>query len=195
LNRVNHLGGMEEFLKQWDGEQSARPGALAPLCTSIWGHINLEGTPSCIEAAIFVKSHPQFDSALEPGVKQLVHELISLFDCVTYTSCQGHISAVDHSVTEADSVKPRHVGILPRNEAEHQQLFHLLSTAATHVNERMSVRSVWVAVRDQILTSEESDVSCIDVVFADASRDAEDYFVHVDGVYQEFIAALGSFSH
>jgi hypothetical protein len=185
---LNHLYGLKEFIRQWEEEPHDAAGAEPPLTASAEGHINLDGAPGCIEAYIFPRWHPQFESALEEGVKELVQELIARLDCITYTSCQGHPAAM--SGDGARTLTPRHVGILPRNRTEHLYLSGVLTRAAGLANERAAQGHVKAVVRSETLTSEESDRDCLNITFADCGESAEDYFERVEGVYREFINAL-----
>jgi hypothetical protein len=187
---VNHFYGLKNFIRQWEEKPRTLPTVLKPLPKSEEGHINLDGTPTCIEARIFPRWHPQFEVALEEGIKELVCELIEKLDCITYTSCQGHLVADSDSAGQNGPLQPRHVGILPRNSTEHLYLLGVLTKAANKANGRTVEQKIRIVLRSEILTSEESDRKSLNITFVDSGERVEDYFERVEDVYREFIKEL-----
>ena len=187
---MNHFYGLKNLLRQWEAKPPTLPTASRRLLTSEEGHINLEGTSTCIEALIFPKWHPQFENALEEGIKELVYELIERFDCITYTSCQGHLVASRDSARQNVSLQFRHVGILPRSSAEHLYLLGVLTRASKLANERTKEQKIRIVFRSEVLTSEESAMKCLNITFVDSSERDEDYLERVEDVYREFIKEL-----
>jgi hypothetical protein len=186
---VNHFYGLKSFVESWDEEPSARPLTLGHSSISKDGHINLEGGADCTEAQIFPKWHPQFERALEEGVKELVEELIERLDCITYTSCQGHL-LTDSNAAQNIALQLRQVGILPRNPIEHLYLYGVLARAAKLANDRAQTQKVRIVLTNDILTSEDFDSDCLNITFTDSGNRAGDYFERVEVVYREFIKEL-----
>src|SRR5437879_3910678 len=92
---VNEVMGLREFVAAWDKPEP--PDQVAPYFykTSPRGQINESGRCDITSAPAIPYWHPQFRSALEPGVTGLVVLLTSGGRWISYTSCEGHFDAAD----------------------------------------------------------------------------------------------------
>lgn len=172
----NFLSELDRFLEAWDGE-----GELD--CRNDLGdrgNVNIGGASDSHEASILAKSDPRFLDFIEPGVKRLVRYLVEALDCITYSSCEGHRS------TSISAFRRRHVGIVPRDDAEAEQLRRVLTIAAL----RSASPTVEAAIVDDTLDSESRSIPCIDVVFVNKGEEEECYFRELDGVCNDFLVHL-----
>jgi hypothetical protein len=176
LGSRNFLSELDKFLEAWDGD-----GELdCRNDVGDRGNVNIGGAPDGYEASILAKSDPRFFEYIEPGVRGLVRHLVEALNCITYSSCEGHRS------TSLSAFRRRHVGIVPRHDAEAEGLRRVLTDAA-----RSSARpTVEAAIVDDMLESESRSMLCIDVVFVDKDDDEECYFRELDGVCDDFLAHL-----
>jgi hypothetical protein len=191
---TNNFKGLAAFLKRWDDAEYARRTAAATppkealFKTSPLGNINAAGSPHCVTSTIFDRHHPLFIDSLEAGVRDLTVELIERLDCITYSSCEGHRSVRVPPVREFSY---RKVGIVSRDEDEHQRLTEALDALVQTTNGAdIAPTTVRMDVRRRVLTSEMEDRPCIELVFVSGTDDEEVYFRDVEAVSQTFLRAL-----
>ncbi|MEV7928580.1 radical SAM protein [Kitasatospora sp. NPDC088779] len=123
---VNRMRDVQTFLATWDNPQAARHPAQ--LVTSAFGNINTTGLPgpTAQSADDLDPAHPQWNDAIEPGIKPLVDHLTGRWHLVTYDSCEGH-----HYNDGARKSQTCEVGLLPRDGAEYAATAAALCRAAT----------------------------------------------------------------
>src|SRR5262249_18460259 len=88
--RINRISNMENFMRSWDDPAHPKNSRRAHLRQTSYGNINKTGIPGDYGTEILSRWHPQFDAALEPGVKEIVLILVRRFGWITYSSCEGH---------------------------------------------------------------------------------------------------------
>ncbi|MCT7981945.1 hypothetical protein NG796_01415 [Laspinema sp. A4] len=180
---MTYFSGLKEFIESWDDRfVEANPAEIfrqSPL-----GNINTEGTAACADSPILSKYHRQFKKSIEPGVRDLTIALIFKFNCITYSSCQGHFS------TSKSQMRPRYVGILPRNINEYDDLVEQLTTLIEFTNGVLSQNTVEVVLTPDILESENCVMPCFNLFFISKSADEATYFQEVEAVYQTFLNLL-----
>lgn len=170
--RINRMSRIKDFINDWDAITSLTEDT--PIKTSISDNINIEGTSSCFESFVFTKKHPSFTKAIEAKIRPLVILLVRSYNCITYSSCQGHFSTLDNV-----DLREMHVGILPRSKAEYEYLLDFLIIKANIVNSQVQSSHVIINIKQSVLTSEENETDlvsmpCIDVFFSCIS--SEDYY-------------------
>ncbi|MFE7269406.1 radical SAM protein [Streptomyces sp. NPDC057623] len=120
----NSMGDVAAFLARWNSADE--PRTPLRLNTSTHGNINTVGLPGVHEADDLDPIHPQWDEAIESGVRPLVDVITREWGLVTYDSCQGHpYTGLDLEPTE------RRVGILPRDPDEYAQTAAAMCRAVT----------------------------------------------------------------
>lgn len=181
---VNHVTALADFVWRWDHPE-AKTIQEEPRQAGPNGQINNEAWPSCSSATIYDRHHPRFGDALEPGIRQVVIQLIRQLDCITYSSCEGH-----RAPGPAYRFWPRHTGILPRDEREQRRLARTLLVLAGAANATSGVEAVRIAVRSGVVTSEREARPSLDVVFAAAIEDEDLYFREVEPATRAFLSAL-----
>jgi hypothetical protein len=180
---MTYFSGLKEFIASWDDrfveENPAEIFRESPL-----GNINTNGTAACADSPILSKYHRKFKKSIEPGVRDLTIALILKLNCITYSSCQGHFS------TPKSQMRPRYVGILPRDLAEYHSLFEQLKTVADLTNAQLPQNPVRVVLTPDTLESENCVMPCFNLFFISQSSDEATYFQEVEGVYQTFLNLL-----
>jgi uncharacterized protein len=123
---VNSMRDIAAFLSRWDDPAANR--APARLQRSAYGNINTVGQPGTHEADDLDPRHPQWNAAIEPGVRPLVDAAVRSWRVITYDSCAGH-------VYEGLDLTPRirQFGILPRDRHEYQAVANALCRTAANV--------------------------------------------------------------
>ncbi|WP_254566164.1 hypothetical protein [Oscillatoria sp. HE19RPO] len=180
---MTYFSGLQEFIASWDDrfveENSAETFRESPL-----GNINTDGTAACADSPILSKYHRKFKKSIEPGVRDLTIALILKLNCITYSSCQGHLS------TSKSQMRPRYVGILPRDLPEYHSLFEQLKTVADLTNARLPQNPVQVVLTPDTLESETCVMPCFNLFFISKSANETLYFQEVEAVYQTFLNLL-----
>ncbi|GMV17879.1 MAG: hypothetical protein HS104_30155 [Polyangiaceae bacterium] len=184
----NAIQGLEAFIEAWDASPPA-PASSAAATTgeSVGpdGQINLEGSATCQSAAIFVPSDPSFVGALEPGVRELCLELIGRLDCVTYSSCQGHRAA-----EPGGRYRRRHVGIVPRDQAEASRLEDALERVCSATNRSLPHAVVRVLLVVSQVDGDLGPRPCFDLELFGDGVDEDRYFREVELLTREFLNKL-----
>ena len=182
---LNGVSGLARFREEWDAHKRTSAGRVFENATSGEGHINVEGSARCLSSAIFTPAASEFWNAVEPGIRPLVAFLVEKLDCITYSSCEGHPPSDD-----GYPMRGRHVGILPRDEAEHARLIAALGRAADATASAAERDTVDLRVHEDVIAAEGGDVRCIDVLFVAGSFDWPAYAAKVEGVQASFLAQL-----
>ncbi len=180
-----YLSGVKDFIKSWDDPFVEETGADV-IRESSQGHINTDGTSACYNSPAFTKYHRKFKKSLELGVRDLTVALILKFNCITYSSCQGHRS------TDDAVMRQRYVGILPRNKAEYEYLYGLFQSLAALANSLSGDSPVQVYIQEDTLESENCVMPCFNLFFVGVRGDEETYFQEIEAVYQKLIGIVNA---
>jgi hypothetical protein len=180
---VNRILGIESFLRSW----SVVPEnpVLFPIRRGATGHRNLIGSPQA-PAVILGMWQPQFVESLETGVRDLVLSLIRRFSCVTYSSCEGHVTEDGSAV-----LCGRNVAILCRDAEEHERLRYRLEAAVQRVSTPMTF--VLLQVADNVLETDVADMRCLDLNFVPLTPVPEQYFAELELVYDDLLHQIEHF--
>ncbi|MFB7475602.1 radical SAM protein [Kitasatospora sp. NPDC056184] len=182
---VNRMRDVEDFLATWDNPAAARNPAR--LVTSAFGNINTAGLPGTQVADDLDPTHPQWDDAIEPGIKPLVEHITSRRNLVTYDSCEGH-----QYDDPARKNQTREVGILPRTSAEYTATAAALCRAARRCESAMP-STVRLLVARNNLTCENTGRThpVLDLRLLPATGQADTaYFAALDQATALLVAAL-----
>jgi len=188
VKRVNAVSGLEGFRAEWDagkGNASRANEAEAPTD----GPINIEGSARCQSAAIYTPAAPEFRGSIEARVRPLVLLLVEQLGCITYSSCEGH------PPEEEALMRGRHVGILPRDDADRVRLRELLVAAAAATSPASDRDLVDLQIREDVIASDGPDVHCIDILFVAGSYDWAAYAGKVEAVQAAFLERLQAVAH
>ncbi|MGL4503059.1 MAG: hypothetical protein ACRCU2_28615 [Planktothrix sp.] len=180
---MTYLSGLQEFMASWE-DRFVETTPVEIFRESPLGNINTDGTAACADSPILSKYDRKFKQAIEPGVRDLTVALILKLNCITYSSCQGHIS------TSKSQMRPRYVGILPRNLDEYYNLVEQLTTLTELTNAALPQNPVQVVLTPDILESENCVMPCFNLFFISKSADETTYFQEVEAVYQTFLKLL-----
>lgn len=182
---VNSMRDVAVFVRRWDDPDGERTPAR--LVHSAYGNINTVGKPGTHEADDLDPRHPQWDAAIEPGVKPLVDAAVACWDAITYDSCAGH-------AYEGLDLDPRirQLGILPRNRHEYQLIANALCRTAASVAEQLPDAVVLVIGRTELqCESTGTHTAVLDVRLEPSRPQAwDDYFDHLDRATSLVAAAM-----
>jgi hypothetical protein len=181
---VNRVDGLINFLHRWEHREELRYKELR-FAVADGGNINQEGTSECSESSLLTRWHPSFAASLEAGVRGLVMRLVTQWDCVTYSSCEGH-----RSIAQVPA-RVRHVRMVSRSRAEHLRLGSSLSRLVDATNADLGdpgVRLVWKP--SVILAEEGLEAPGLDLIFEPQSGDERLYWRFLDASYQRCLLQL-----
>jgi hypothetical protein len=182
---MTYFSGLQEFINSWD-DRFVEANPAETFRESPLGNINSQGTAACADSPILSKYHRQFKKSIEPGVRDLTIALILKLNCITYSSCQGHTS------TPKSAMRPRYVGILPRDRREYQDLFNQLKIWADQTNAQLQTNPVQAVLTPDTLESETCVMPCFNLFFISSSLDETRYFQELETVYQTFLNQIKS---
>ncbi|ACY15510.1 peptidase domain-containing ABC transporter [Haliangium ochraceum] len=190
----NHSSNVALLMKLWDtpltGEQQERLAQTAPVKQqrSEFGNLNNEGTPYPSQSCLVARFHPDFESVIEPGVKELLAVVAIDLDLVTYTSCQGH--RYENPDTPTDE---RHVGIIARSAEEHQRVRGLFEDVARELNPGLADSAVEIAIMDHTVRDGDTIYPALDLYLSQREgHSLESYFAELDQASDTLITALRS---
>lgn len=129
----NRIASVHGLLRSWDFPQEAHAKTFA---ISEAGNINFAGVVAGSYAHIFTPGEPEFEAAIEPGVRPLVLAAVCEGGLVTYTSCQGHGYADSELNSEC------HIGILPRTRRELHRAWTAFKRVTLHDGDSLQVSSL-----------------------------------------------------
>ena len=181
----NYIHGLLAFVERWHtrAEQTLPPSGA--LITGEAGNINIDGRPESHESLVMTRWHAEFAESLEPGVRELVLKLVSAWNCITYSSCEGH------PTTPASGRRHRHVCILPRSATEYAALLAALTSLARTANADAGSSGARAKVLQCIVTGDGLEAPSLDLVFSSREGDDDDaYFADLEALYDAVLRAL-----
>lgn len=180
----NRAVGYAGFLRRWQNQQEAGNRELA-FAAGAGGNINFTGRDDCSSSHMLTRWHPSFLASIEPGVRDLVQRLVERWDCVTYSSCEGH-----HS-TSAEPMRPRNVRLGSRSALEHTTLIMRFDALCRGVSPTPGNGAVALQCRESSLhLGDGLEAPSLDLVFARASGDEAAYWLEIDVVYQATLISI-----
>lgn len=176
----NHVAGLVDFLIRWEKQEDESRCRPVELAVSDNGNINLRGAADCYNSLLLTRWHPSFESSIEPGVRDLVMSLIRTWDCVTYSSCEGH--PPQGSVPR----RPRHIGLIARSASEHARLECLLKRLVALTNSSCVDGGFRLRLIQKIVTSDENiEALALDLLFESAASDDAVHDTQIELLYLE----------
>jgi hypothetical protein len=159
---INVFHGARQFMHRWDyfssrKAPSARGRIRTGVSTSSAGNINGGGTAFSSASPIFIFAEDGFLLSIEPGVRALVSYMAGELNLITYTSCEGHLYADERP---ADL---RHIGILPRNDAERARIVQVFERCVSDWNTETRNLPAWPAITMRQLVDREALLSVVDL--------------------------------
>jgi hypothetical protein len=185
-SETNQLDGIDELISAWSDLTHSSNSIDVIKKTGRHGNINQTGEPDCYSGTILSRNHPDFQSAIEPGVRRLVTTLANKWGCVTYTSCEGHRYS-DMNMTPTE----RMVGLIPRTSEEYGSLFKRLRSTVANVNRANSEQGVVVDITAKHLLADIGPTRAIDIVLRRRSgHDWDSYHKCIEPVYTDLVDAF-----
>lgn len=184
---MTYLSGLQALIDSWE-DPFIEPDPADVFQQSPQGNINREGTAACADSPIFVKYHRYFKRSLELGVRDLTIALILKFNCITYSSCQGHPSA------PGTPMRPRYIAIVPRNPQEYEFFFKLFHHLADIANAGFPHSEIKVVIGSDILESDDrAPTPCLTLFFAPTGTNETHYFQEVEPIYQFVLTQVNQY--
>lgn len=87
---VNEASNLLGFLEAWSDPDHERNHMQVASLTTAGGRITGLHDPAPGRGPLVAKHHPRFAELLEPGVRDMVLRLVTTWNLVTYSSCEGH---------------------------------------------------------------------------------------------------------
>jgi hypothetical protein len=185
FERVNRVDGLVDFLRRWDHKGELKCKELR-FAVADGGNINLQGTAECNESLLLTRWHPSFTASIEAGVRELVIRLVNEWDCVTYSSCEGHRS------TAQVPARVRHVRMVSRSKAEHFRLGAMLDQLVGVTNADVGDPGVPLAWKHSVILADDGlEAPGLDLIFEPQSGNESLYWSSLDASYQRCLLNLG----
>lgn len=189
----NQSTQVDLFIRLWDtpidDTVSERLATLAPIqqISSPFGNMNNTGTPYPSTSCLASRFHPDFESVIEPGVKDFLFAIAIDHNLVTYTSCEGHDYRSDGR--EPDE---RHVGVVSRDEDEHRKVVAAFTEVASRFNAGYASEAIEAALMVHTVRSAEREYPTVDLYLSKREGAGWDaYFAEVDAACAQLVAELG----
>lgn len=179
---VNLVAGFPDFMRRWARQDEANHSRI-DFVISEGGNINIDTTAACNISLILTRWHPSFLSCIEPGVRELVDMLVARWDCVTYSSCEGHRATAD------EPARVRHVRMVSRSAAEHASLGVKLEQLVLLTNAASAGDNVVVVWQEATVCSTHGlEAPGLDLVFAPRSEIGLLYWRDLESAYRLAVA-------
>lgn len=193
---LNRSSKVALFMKLWDipmtEEQRQKLGERSKVTqkTSEFGNMNNAGTPYPSESCLVNRFHPDFETVIELGVRELVYAIGIDRNYITYTSCEGH----DYDGTRSEN-DMRHVGIIARSEAEFEKAKADFENVNDIVKDKLSDTPVELALMTHSVKTDDVEMPVIDFYLAKRLEASwEDYFQAVDAATLIVLDGFGQFA-
>jgi hypothetical protein len=124
------------------------------------GNINIAGTDGASLSMIFLPWQEGFFETIEPGVRDLVRFFAFQLDYITYTSCEGHW------YRDRGAGDERHVGILPRTEAEKSMALNGFAAVGYEWNRRCAHSPITIAAMHGTVKDDQARLPTLDLYLA-----------------------------
>jgi uncharacterized protein len=185
---LNRFDGARALMAEWGDPQALRNRVRYPLRKSTSGNINDTGSVGELPARILTPTHPHFERFVEEGVRALVVVLVRRHGLITYTSCEGH-----HYPEGGPTSSERHVGLLPRSQAEYDAMERAFIVAGRDVNALALTPHVRIALLRHTLDAGDEALPALDLYLA-RNKDSSwsDYFASVGPICEAITSALGA---
>ena len=191
VNRIDRIN-IPDFIEAWDRGYASVDNIQ--IKRSKEGNLNSLGDPLSSFAPVVTKHHPLFFNFVEEGIQALAKKIVIDFNCITFSSCQGHPAYRTHGGFSA--LRPRGLSILPRNNAELQEICKKLKRVCDQTNTEMASEYVVVEVKKERLEVRNNGYTkywqSIDLTFIPLVNASASYFDVIGEIYQAFLKNLSN---
>lgn len=161
----NSFRGARQFMHRWDffkarEAPSARGMMRTHVRASESGNINIAGTDGSSLSMIFLPWQDGFFDTIEAGVRDLVRLFAFQLDYITYTSCEGHW------YRDRGAGDERHIGILPRTEAEKFTALNGFASVACEWSRRCAHSPITIAAMHGTVKDGQARLPTLDLYLA-----------------------------
>jgi uncharacterized protein len=128
----NQMDMADDFILAWWNRSHALNSSPVHIAHTAEGRRVSGGDSACGVGPALTPNHPAFHESLEPGIRPLVIALVSTWNLVTYSSCQGH--RVETS-TGSIVTTSQYVGVLCNSATHAGHVASLFSSALGQVGQ------------------------------------------------------------
>lgn len=173
---MNKSKGLWSLIKKWDAESTYAKSNVVPIISNS-GNINKVGSDSVSESHLLFVNDINFYDFIESGIKKEVKALINTFNCITYSSCEGHKYENDY--------EPRNIGVIPRDYEEYcflkKAFFELITKTNINLIKNYRDCDVYLSLEvDKVETDDGPNLISLEIYFFSLSDDAVNYFNYID---------------
>lgn len=183
----NHALDVRGTIAAWDSKGVSFPGdtLVARLARSPINNLNIDGSVEILRAPSIPHWHPAFHDSIEEGIRPVCLHIAADRGWITYTSCEGHYSTI-----AGVSSSERHVGILPRDGNEFDEIHAFLRAAIVRYQQFAIGETIPVALMLSLLFDNSGAWPAIDVVFVcKRGLDWPTYFEKLDASTRSLLVA------
>ncbi|WP_241548463.1 class I SAM-dependent methyltransferase [Gordonia alkanivorans] len=180
----NYLSDIDAFLESWLAGEHERNGLSRSIVVDSDGRVRPEGTVAWGQGASLSRNHPEFLRCLEPAVSPLVVELVTEWNLVTYSSCEGHRITCE----PREDYSECYVGVVAFSDIHEQAVVNLLESACAE----LIFDTVRPRVRQRPLLGPRSSHAAVDLLITRCSPNVPwvDYQIERDRLIQEIVRYL-----
>jgi uncharacterized protein len=174
-----------DIIAKWSrpGSAFASEHMAAATCRASNGAISWHASAESLTAPTLPPWYDGFEQFLEPGIRGLCLFLIREHGWITYTSCEGHKGP------DAPS-SLRHVGILPRDAREHDEIGAVLDAAVESFGRSFAhADEVSLGVVRHRLSDPVQSCDVLDIEFAPRAGQVA-YFARLDAATSWLLTTL-----
>ena len=183
-NPDNVIVGYAAFLHRWINREEA-DSRRVPTVRGQNGNRNFTGEAESHSSYLLTRWHPSFFDCLEPGVRELVEGLIESWNCITYSSCEGHCS------TKHQPLRTRCVRLLTTSFISHKGIVARAQNLCSEVNNASAdARVVLVSSQASISLAEGFEAPGVDLNFVPTTTEETDYWKDLEFAYRNAIEAV-----
>lgn len=118
----NYLSDLPDFLESWLVATHPRNDTPRSISIDEHGRARPQGPLAWGQGASLSRHHSEFADSIEPAIRPLVAELVSGWNFVTYSSCEGHVHTHSPRIDYSES----YCGVLTFDEKQRVSLQCLL---------------------------------------------------------------------
>jgi len=183
----NVFNGARQFMHRWSYfKNKVAPSALGSLAANVRqsaaGNLNIQGKSFAAPSVMFLPWQQGFENVVEPGIWPLVEVFTHKLNFITYTSWEGHLYGQNTPIDE------RHIGVVPRTDAEYEVILNLFIDACRAWGTPRYMSAIQPGIMENRLIDGDTVLPSLDFYLSCKNEDlSAEYFQQIDGA-TEFYA-------
>jgi hypothetical protein len=175
------------FMFRWDGKADLETSSRIENKLSQFNNLNIEGTDLCFQSNIATRWHKDFYDLIEPGIREGIQICIEKLNCITYSSCEGHIYNKPDG-----SFSLRCISIVPRNLREHEYYLMVFREVRNRMDTFLNKSDdIYLKIEVSIIeTNDGPRTHGLTIIFYPRTFDAHKYFDNVEKAHSLFCEEL-----